>query len=211
MGMQLQSITTTTIPGYRVYEYMLVLSPHEELRNRIIKVKAEFSEKYKSDHAKWGKPHIALANFLQYGLMEDRLVNRLNMIAMGFHPIKVELRDYGSFPSHTIYINVVSKLPIQSLVKTIRTDAQRLMKLNDENKPHFILEPTIAIARKLQPWQYEQGWLEYSHKHFTGRFIADGMLLLKRPLGELPYQIVKRFEFQNFAVTTKQGELFSPL
>jgi 2'-5' RNA ligase len=140
--------------------------------------------------------------------MEERLVNRLNMIAMGFHPMKVELRDYGSFPSHTIYINVVSKLPIQSLVKTIRTDAQRLMKLNDENKPHFILEPTIAIVRKLQPWQYEQGWLEYSHKHFTGRFIADGMLLLKRPLGELPYQIVKRFEFQNLAVTTKQGELF---
>jgi 2'-5' RNA ligase len=206
--MQLQSLTTTTIPGYRVYEYLLVLSPHEELWNRIVKVKAEFSEKYKSDHAKWGKPHITLSNFLQYELMEERLVNRLNMIAMGFHPIKVELRDYGSFPSHTIYINVVSKLPIQSLVKTIRTDAQRLMKLNDDNKPHFILEPTIAIARKLQPWQYEKSWLEYSHKHFTGRFIADGMLLLKRPLHEKAYQIVRRLSFQNLAVTTKQGELF---
>ena len=206
--MQLQSITTTTIPGYRVYEYLLVLSPHEELWNRILKVKTEFSEKYKSDHAKWGKPHITLANFLQYELMEERLVNRLNMIAMGFHPIKVELRDYGSFPSHTIYINVVSKLPIQSLVKTIRTHAQRLMKLNDENKPHFILEPHLTIARKLQPWQYEKGWLEYSHKHFTGRFIADGMLLLKRPLHEKAYQIVRRLSFQNLSVTTKQGELF---
>lgn len=206
--MQLQSIKTTTIPGYRVYEYLLVISPHEELGNRIVKVKTEFSEKYKSDYAKWGKPHITLANFLQYEMMEERLVNRLNMIAMGFHPIKVELRDYGSFPSHTIYINVVSKLPIQSLVKTIRSEAQRLMKLNDEKKPHFILEPHLTIARKLQSWQYEKGWLEYSHKHFTGRFIADGMLLLKRPLGELRYQIVKRFEFQNLAVVTKQGDLF---
>ncbi|MEJ8842172.1 2'-5' RNA ligase family protein [Lacibacter sp. H375] len=206
--MQLQSITTTTIPGYRIYEYLLVLNPHEELRNRIKKVKQEFYDVYKASSAIGGKPHITLANFLQYGLMEERLVNRLNMIAMGFHPVKVELRDYGSFPSHTIYINVVSKLPIQSLVKTIRTEAQRLMKPNDENKPHFMLEPTIAIARKLQPWQYEKGWLEYSHKHFTGRFIADGMLLLKRPLGDLSYQIVRRFEFQNLAITTKQGELF---
>lgn len=206
--MQLQSITTTTIPGYRIYEYLLVLNPHEELRNRIKKLKQEFYDVYKASSAIGGKPHITLANFLQYGLMEERLVNRLNMIAMGFHPVKVELRDYGSFPSHTIYINVVSKLPIQSLVKTIRTEAQRLMKLNDENKPHFMLEPTIAIARKLQPWQYEKGWLEYSHKHFTGRFIADGMLLLKRPLGDLSYQIVRRFEFQNLAITTKQGELF---
>lgn len=206
--MQLQSITTTTIPGYRIYEYLLVLNPHEELRNRIKKVKQEFYDEYKASSAIGGKPHITLANFLQYGVIEERLVNRLNMIAMGFYPIKVELRDYGSFPSHTIYINVVSKLPIQSLVKTIRTEAQRLMKLNDDNKPHFILEPHLTIARKLEPWQYEKGWLEYSHKHFTGRFIADGMLLLKRPLGEQRYQIVRRLEFQNLAVTTKQGELF---
>jgi 2'-5' RNA ligase len=209
--MQLQSIKAATIPGYRTYEYLLVLSPHEELWNRILKEKEVFAEKYKSDNARWSKPHITLANFLQYELMEERLLSRLKMVAMGFQPIKVELKDYGSFPSHTIYVNVVSKLPVQSLVKTIRTDAQRLMKLNNDNKPHFILEPHISIARKLQPWQYEKGWLEYSHKHFTGRFIADGMLLLKRPVGENRYQIVQRLEFQNLAVTTKQGELFSPL
>ena len=207
--MQLQSITTATIPGYRIYEYLLVLSPHEELWNRIVKEKEVFADKYKSDNARWTKPHITLANFLQYELMEERLLNRLKMTAMGFHPIKVELKDYGSFPSHTIYMSVVSKLPVQSLVKTIRTDAQRLMKLNNDNKPHFILEPHIPIARRLEPWQYEKGWLEYSHKHFTGRFIADAMLLLKRPVGENKYQIAQRLEFQNLAITTKQGELFS--
>jgi 2'-5' RNA ligase len=218
--MKLQTVTTATIPGYRVYEYLLVLNPHEELRNKIMKVKQNFCDVYKVSAVQKpfgsGKPHITLANFLQYELMEERLMSRLNMIALGFHPIKVELRDYGSFPSHTIYINVVSKLPVQLLVKTIRTDAQRLMKLNDDNKPHFILEPHITIARKLLPWQYEKGWLEYSHKQFTGRFIADSMLLLKRPVGEpdhyrMKYQIVKRFEFQNLAVTTRQGELFGPL
>jgi 2'-5' RNA ligase len=207
--MQLQSIKAATIPGYRIYEYLLVLHPHEELRNKIQKVKQEFVDVYKTPSSVLAKPHITLVNFLQYELMEERLLSRLKMIAMGFHPIKIELKDYGSFPSHTIYINVVGKLPIQSLVKTIRTDAQRLMKLNDDNKPHFMLEPHLTIARKLQPWQYEKGWLEYSHKHFTGRFIADGMLLLKRPVGELKYQIIQRLEFQNLAVTTKQGELFS--
>lgn len=206
--MQLQSITTSTIPGYRVYEYLLVLSPHEELWNRIMKVKNDFAEEYQSDYARKGKPHITLANFLQYEMMEERLVNRLKMVAMGFPPIKVELRDYGSFPSHTIYINVLSKIPIQTLVKQIRTEAQRLMKLNDDNKPHFILEPHLTIARRLLPWQYEKGWLQYSNRHFTGRFIADGMLLIKKPVGEVRYQIVQRFEFQNLPVTTKQGELF---
>jgi len=206
--MQLQSITTVTIPGYRIFEYLLVLNPHEELRNKIMKVRQEFNEEYKVSAALGGKPNIILANFLQYEMMEERLINRLKVVAMGFHPIKIELRDFGSFPSHTIYINVVSKVPVQTLVKQIRHETQRLMKLNDDNKPHFILEPHLTIARKLQPWQYEKGWLEYSNKNFTGRFIADGMLLLKRPLDEKKYQVVQRFEFQNLPVTTKQGELF---
>jgi len=206
--MQLQSVTTVTIPGYRIFEYLLVLNPHEELRSKIMKVRQEFYDQYKVSTAIGGKPNIILANFLQYEMMEERLLNRLKAVAMGFHPIKVELKDFGSFPSHTIYINVISKVPVQTLVKEIRHETQRLMKLNDENKPHFILEPHLTIARKLQPWQYEKGWLEYSNKNFTGRFIADGMLLLKRPLDEKKYQVVQRFEFQNLPVTTKQGELF---
>lgn len=206
--MQIQTLTTATIPGYRIHEYLLVLSPHKELWDKITEVKKKFAEDYQSEHARWGKPHITIVNFVQYTMMEERILNRLHTIAMGYPPFKVELKDFGSFPSHTIFINVISKLPIQNLVKEVRKESQKLMKLNDDNKPHFITEPHFIIARKLQPWQYEKGWLEYSNKHFTGRFIADSMLLLKRPVGEIRYQIAERFQFQNLPVATKQGELF---
>ena len=196
------------LPGYRVNEYLLVLSPHKELSDKIMKVREEFSERYQTEHTRWGKPQIALANFIQYAMMEERIINRLQNVAMAYYPFKVELKDFGSFPSHTIYINVNSKIPVQGLVKLVRTEAQRLMKLNDDNKPHFILEPHLTVARKLKPWQYEKGWLEYSNKNFTGRFIADSMVLLKRPVGEMKYQVASRFEFQNMPVSTKQGELF---
>ncbi len=199
---------SNTIPGYGVYQYQLVLLPHEELRNKIMGVKKDFYEKYQAETARWAKPHVVLVNFMQYQMLEDKIIHHLKTIAMGFHPIKIELKDYGSFPSHTIYINITSKLPVQSLVKQIRTQTQRLMKLNDDNKPHFIIEPHITIARRLLPWQYEKGWLAYSHKHFTGRFIADSMLLLKRPVNTLKYEIAKRFEFENLPVAIKQGDLF---
>ena len=198
----------TTIPGYKVYEYLLVLNPHEELRNKIMTVKKEFYDTYKASPAVYGKPHITLVNFIQYELLEERIINHLKTIAMGVRPVKIELKDYGSFPAHTIYINVTSKMPIQGLVKQIRAETQKLMKLDADNKPHFILEPHLTIARKLQPWQYEKGWLEYSHRQFTGRFIADAMLLLKRPVNEMKYQIACRFEFQNLPVNTTQGDLF---
>src|ERR1700730_3727841 len=197
-----------TIPGYRKAEYLLVLKPHEELRNRIMSVKKEFYEKYGAPMALGGKPHITLVKFFQFEMMEERIVNRLKAIALGWQPFKVELKDFGSFPSHTIFINVITEVPIQKLVKELKI-AQRLMKLDAENKPHFIDEPHMTISRKLVPWQYEKGWLEYSHKQFTGRFIADGMLLLKRREGEKGYQIVQHFEFMNLPVTTKQGELFA--
>ena len=198
----------TGIPGYRVFEYLLVLSPPAELAEKILKVKEAFADAFKVDGVKGVRQQLALVTFTQYEMMEEKIVNRLKTIAMGYHPFKVELKDFGSYPSHTIYINVTSKVPIQNLVKLLRHEGQRLMKLNEDNKPHFIMEPHLTIARKLKSWQYEKGWLEYSHKSFTGRFIADSMILLRRPAGEVKYQLVQRFEFENLPVSTKQGELF---
>jgi 2'-5' RNA ligase len=200
-------INIQSIPGCRINEYMLVLNPHEELRNKIAKVRNEFGETYKNSAALMGKPHIALVRFTQLEMMEERIVNRLKVVGMGFQPFKVSLKDYGSFPSHTIFINVTTKIPVQNLVREIR-EAQRLMKLDNEHKPHFIDEPFIVVGRRLVPWQYEKGWLEFSHRQFTGSFIADNMLLLKRRLGDKSWLIAQRFDFMNLPVTTKQGELF---
>ncbi len=187
-------------------DYLLVLNPHEELRNKIMQVKEAFGNAYQAPSATWGKPHVTLVQFTQLEMMEERIISRLNTIAMGFCPFKVELKDFGSFPSHTLFIHVTSKMPIRNLVKEIR-ELQRLMKRDKDNKPHFIDEPYLPIARKLLPWQYEKGWLEYSQKQFTGRFIADSMLLLKRKQGEKAWQIARRFAFQNLPVATRQGEL----
>ncbi|HSC52743.1 MAG TPA: hypothetical protein VLC98_03950 [Phnomibacter sp.] len=83
------------------------------------------------------------------------------------------------------------------------------MKADPTHDPHFITDPHIPIARKLQPWQYEKGRLEYAHEHFSGMFMANDMLLLKRPAGGRAYSVVKRFEFQNLPVAMKQGALFT--
>ncbi|MBS1935965.1 MAG: 2'-5' RNA ligase family protein [Bacteroidetes bacterium] len=193
--------------GYRQNEYMLILDPHEELKNKISKVKEEFAETFDAPSAKWGKPNLALVRFRQLEMMEERIINHLNVVAMGFHPVKVELKDFGSYPSHTIFIGVTTKEPIKDLVKQIRP-WQKLLKLNEDHKPHFIDDPVFTVARQLKPWQYENAWKAYQHKNFTGRFIADSMLLLKREVGETAWKIARRFEFLNLPVTTKQGELF---
>jgi 2'-5' RNA ligase len=196
-----------SIPGYRINEYMIVLHPPEDLRGKIGQIKKEFSETYKTGISGPGKSHIMLAGFSQYAMMEERVVNRLKTVAMGFRPFKVELKDFGSYPSHSIYINITTKEPVRNLVKEIK-GFQQLLKLNKDQKAHFLDDPNILIARRLIPWQYEKGWQEFSHRQFTGRFVADSMLLVKRRQGEKAWQIVERMEFMNLPVTTRQGELF---
>lgn len=204
------------IPGYKYNEYLLVLSPHQDLYDKIMQVKKDFSEKYKASFALYSKPYITLVIFVQFEMIEGRLIHRLKKISSGYSPTKIDLKDYGSFPSHTLFINVASKQKVQNLIKELRP-LQQLLTLNKDNKPHFINDPHLTVARKLLPWQYEKGWLEYSHRYFSGSFIADEMLLLKRSLkiqadGHiLPgrYQTVQRLEFMNLPVNTRQGELFS--
>ena len=197
-----------TPPGYRVIDYLLVLQPHEELWNTIMEIKKTFAKDYECETAMYTKPHVTLIRFKQIEMMETRIIRRLKNVTMSLSPIKVELKGFGSFPSHTIYINITSKVSIVNIVKALR-EPQRLMKLDKDNKPYFITEPHLTIARKLQPWQYEKGWLEFEHKYFHGRFIADYALLLKRREETRAYQIGAKFVFQNVHEETKQGELFT--
>jgi hypothetical protein len=213
MQQAIKPVTTVLNENYKrqlsINEYQLILSPHEELCNRVWQLKTAFHEAYQAPIG--GKPNLTILRFTQLTLMEERIVQRLRTIAMGFCPFKVELKDFGSLPTHSIFIQVTSKLPIKGLVTELK-DLQRLMKLDKDHKPYFVEEPNLLIARKLLPWQYEKAWLEYSNKHFTGRFIADSMLLLRRRQDNAngnAWQIAERFAFQNLPVNTRQGELFA--
>lgn len=198
------------LPGYRVHEYLLVLQPHAELQQRLIRVKKEFYALCQANSALTGKPHIPLVRFRQLQMLEERIIGRLQTAAMGFYPFRAELNGFGSFPTHTIYAKVATREPVKALIRQLRP-LQRLLKLDKEHTPHFIDEPYITIARNLAPWQYEKAWPEYEQKHFTGRFIARDMLLLKRPQGEMRFYPVQRFTFENLPVNTRQGELFTNL
>jgi len=197
-----------TSSGYLVNEYAIVLQPHEELSNTIMEEKKLYAETYQCPEALYVKPRITLVHFKQHELMETHIVRLVKNITATLSDFKVELKNFGSFPSHTIYINVVSKVQIMDIVKELKA-SQKLMKLDDDNKPHFLTEPNISIARKLLPWQYEKSWIEYEHKHFHGRFIADHVLLLKRRENTKMWKTANRFDFENIKTAVKQGALFA--
>ena len=142
--------TLINLPGYRVNEYKIILTPPDDLAKRIMTVQKDFMDKFKIEYNSVYLPQLILVSFKQIQAFEERILNRLKIVGMGFHPVKIELKDFGSFPSHTIFINVSGRNGVIDLVRKIREDAQRLMKLDAENKPHFINDAHITIARKLK-------------------------------------------------------------
>ncbi|HEU5365945.1 MAG TPA: hypothetical protein VFU62_10450 [Hanamia sp.] len=199
---------------FKYNEYLVVLNANEDTSAKIIDIKKAFSVKYKIAPV-YLQPQIMLLNFIQFEMVEERFLNHLKNISNGCTDFLVKLKDYGSFPTHTIFINVESKQQIQNFVTKLKS-VQRLITPDKENKPHFMDDFYFPIGRKLLPWQYEKAWLEYSHLHFTAGFIADGFTLLKRPLessanGFEPkgsYKVLQHFRFFNSPVITTQGELF---
>lgn len=196
----------SSLPGYRLHEYMVVLQPHPDLAKKIIAVKNAFSEKYDAPTALWGKPYIPLLRFTQLQLMEERIFNRLKIIAMAIPAFKVELQGFGHYPSHTIFVQVESKIALQMVSKHLKT-AKAILRTK-EHKPHYLENFQITIANKLLPWQHEKAWTDLSHKHFTGRFVANEMILFRKTDEVSYFKPIKSFEFLNMPVLTTQGALF---
>lgn len=196
----------TIVPPFPQAEYLLVLSPDEHLQDRIGRIRQTLTDKT-GFKLPGGKPHITLARWKAWDMMEERLLQRLRVLAMEQYPFQVQLEDFNGFPSHTVYIQVPTREPILRLVAGIRQN-KRLMRSEDTN-PYFISEPHLSLARGLTPVQYEQTMQAIAGRHFHASFVADAMLLLKRRSGGHAYQILARFDFEHLPVTARQTSLFA--
>lgn len=194
------------LPGYAENEYLVVIRPSDDLYERIMAEKNSFTEKYNAAASTFGKPYLTLVRFTQVQMGEERIIRQLRGIATGCAPIKLELRNFGSYPTHSIFINLASKKQVMGVVRELR-GAQRLMKGQGQT-PHFITEPHFVIARKLNHEQYENAWREYARQSFDAGFMAEKLVLLKRKPGLSSFLPVADFAFMDKPVQAKQGALF---
>ena len=190
-----------------INEYLLVIQPNEDLCERIMTLKKHFSDTYQCPQAMYLKPQITLIKFTQYELAETRFVNRLRNIATANPSFKITLNDFGSLPSHTIYINIQTTNQLTELTYELK-QVQAYLKPDVQHKPHFISEHIISIAHKLLPWQYEKGWLEYSNTHFNASFMVNEISLLKRKEGSNGYKTIGQFPLLNQVNKLEQASMF---
>lgn len=197
----------SSMPGYQINEYRLVIPLSEALQEKISLLRSSLYERHRIKASFELQPSLTILKFHAFETIEPRLLERLQQVAMGHNPFKVELENYAAYPSHTVYIDVLTKSPFNELVKSLKK-MKWLMNV-PQHEPHFINEPHLIIAQRLKPMQFISLWMECEHTPFSGRFIANGMTLLKRNTTTQCYGEVRRMEFISLPLGVKQGELFA--
>ena len=197
---------TLLMPGYKVCEYRLIIPLSEALQQTISKVRKELHEKYKVPLPFELKPSLTILHCHAYEGMEAKLVERMQGVAARSETFKVELQNFAAYPSHTIYIHVATRSPFNELAKQLKA-VSSLTKIPDHD-PHFIKEPHLLIAQRLKPFQFTRMWMDCEHNAFTGRFMADHMMLMKRSETASRYEVLRRFDFASLGLCIKQGTLF---
>lgn len=176
-------------------DYLLVLRPHADLCQNIKDLQQHFAKTFDCPSALHYPPQISLLQFQHMAISEHHIRKQLREILSRATPFQIKLDGFGSMPTHTIFIHVQTKNPIEDLQQSLRP-MQPLLHINATIKAHFIAAPYITLARQLQPWQYEKGWLQYQHTAFSGSFIATEALLLQRSAGQKKYTRLDSFPLE---------------
>ena len=196
-----------TMPHAAEVDYLLVLMPHKDLFDKIMRIKQDFAGAYHTPLARATEPQLPLARFTALAAREKPLLNRLENIFSAVAPFPVELRNFGALPSHTIYFRVATRQPVDELVKTVR-EIKPLVINTKERSPYFFEEHHITLCHKLKPWQFEEAWRRFEGLDFTGRFMATHAHLMRRLPGEKYYSTATALPLLG-KTAVQQGALFS--
>ena len=164
----------------QVWEYLLVISPPDEVKHSIGKIKREVGVKYRSSHAMHSTAYISLVKFLLVKGCEKNLLSRLFSFCINKIPVEIILNNFDVFPRHTLYVNVIEygglKKLQNELTGLLMIQVSVREKLIKVSKKHH-----MTIARNLNPAQFESIADEYKGRQINTTFRAKRVVMLKRP------------------------------
>jgi len=164
----------------QVWEYRLVISPPDEVNRSIGKIKKEVGVKYRNSHAFHSAAYISLVKFLLVKGCERNLLSRLFSFCINKMPVEIMLNNFGVFPSHMLYVNVMENRGLKKLQNELTSlliiQLPVYEKLMKAAKKHY-----MPIAGSLSPVQFEPIAKEYKGRRINTSFRAKRIVMLKRP------------------------------
>jgi 2'-5' RNA ligase len=165
------------------WEYLLIISPPEEIKRLIGNIKKAVGIKYNSSQALHSTAYISIVKFVLQKNYERHLLTRLLDFFINKLSFCIQLNNFDVFPKHTLYIDIPSNMELKKLQNELifflmSSVLVRGKYLKAGKKFH------MTIARSLRPEQFELISKDYRNKTLSAEFPAKEIVLLKRPYDE---------------------------
>lgn len=184
---------TSILCGDRRAEYLLVIYPYGELRDRLMEEQQQFSADYAVTVR--NRPHITMAAFQAAEGMEDTLIRWIQRICQRHLRFELTLNNYSGIPPHTIYLRVQDPQPFRMLMQQLRA-IDHYVRSSGCPPVNLIDRPYLSIAGGLTEQVYNRAMPDYSRKTFHGSFPVEELVLLKRNHQFDPCRTVNIFRLQ---------------
>lgn len=160
-------------------EYLLVIYPCGELKDKLLEEQQQFSSDYGLQMTVRNKPHITVAAFQAGEPMEDTLIRWIQRICNRHKSFDITLNNYSGFPPHTIYLRVQDPQPFRELMEQLRA-IDDFIRSSGCPPVNLINRPYLSIAGGLTEQVYNKAMPEYSRRTFHDTFHVEELILLKR-------------------------------
>lgn len=165
----------------RLWEYLLIVIPPENINRSIGLIKKEVGIKYGNANAVHSQAHISLVRFLLEKGYERSLLAQLFSFFINKLPVEIILKNFDVFPRHTLFIKVQE----DNRLKKLQSGIAGLLEGSvggtcvSSAKNYY-----MTVARNLSPSQFESVSEDYCRKEINALFHANNIVLLKRQYDE---------------------------
>ncbi|MDN3588164.1 2'-5' RNA ligase family protein [Pedobacter aquatilis] len=174
--------------------FLVCIVPPISIVEDIDVIRNEISEKYQLFQSLKRPAHITLYNPVKISSLEKekQFFSTLENAAFST-PFSQVIKNFNSFPQHTIYIDVEQNESLVKLQSQIKRELKPLNLLDEKN--NFKFTPHLTIAFKdVKPHQYAAIMDEYQNKNFKRTFDVNHFSVYKhidkrwQPFKEIPFK-----------------------
>jgi 2'-5' RNA ligase len=171
-----------------IYEYLLFISPPENIKNEAEQIKKEFHAKLDHIQAVKFQPYITLINFAFNAGHEEDLISKIYAVANTHTTFDLRLKNFNHFKTHTIYIGVETENPVVNIVRALHSVLMLPSSLS-----FFSWKPHMTIAKGLTEDKFNAAMPSFEAQEFQAAFITESILLMKRNHPKVRYEKVEEF------------------
>ncbi|GGI24941.1 2'-5' RNA ligase family protein [Pedobacter mendelii] len=175
--------------------FLVCLIPPISIVEDVDEIRNQISEQFDVFESLKRPAHITLCSPLKISSLEQekKFFNALEN-ASYFKPFTQVLKNFKSFPQHTIYIDVEQSETLMKLQSQIKVELKHIALISNKDVIQFTPHLTIAF-KDVKPLVYSLIMKEYKDKNFKRTFNVSGFSLYKHI--DKKWRPYKDFLFKN--------------